>query len=131
MPVGIDGDSGDVSPASAHRNPVPWQRWHFTTLSPFLTRPLPSQFLHLAFFLTLGPFSLAMMISRVRFARRIAAEDDALSVYPRHEQWHSPIGKRRSRKTVLRGMNAASSTHVRRPDVSLLRPARSPRPAFF
>jgi hypothetical protein len=29
-----------------HRNPVPPQRWHFTTLSPFLSRPLPSQFLH-------------------------------------------------------------------------------------
>jgi len=55
-----------VSLASAYRSPVPWQRWHFTTLSPFLTKPLPSQFLHLAFFLTFGPFSLAMMVSRIR-----------------------------------------------------------------
>jgi hypothetical protein len=48
------------SPALAHRNPVPPQRWHFTTLSPFLTKPLPSQFLHLAFFFIFGPFSLAI-----------------------------------------------------------------------
>jgi hypothetical protein len=74
--------------ASAYRSPVPWQRWHFTTLSPFLTRPLPSQFLHLAFFLTFGPFSLAMMVSKVRFVRWIATEGCALSVYPR-EQCHS------------------------------------------
>src|ERR1700732_4114087 len=42
------------------RHPVPPQRWHFTTLSPFFSRPLPSQFLHFCFFLILGPFSLAM-----------------------------------------------------------------------
>jgi hypothetical protein len=40
-----------------HRTPVPLQRWHFMTLSPFLTRPLPSQFLHFCFFLMLGPLS--------------------------------------------------------------------------
>src|SRR5258708_40197502 len=65
--------------ASAYRSPVPWQRWHFTSLSPFLTKPLPSQFLHLAFFLTFGPFSLAMMVSKVRFVRRIATEGCALA----------------------------------------------------
>src|ERR1700737_1532220 len=46
------------------RTPVPPQRWHFTTLSPFLSRPLPSQFLHFCFFLILGPFSLAMTSSK-------------------------------------------------------------------
>jgi len=36
----------------AHRLiPVPSQRWHRTTLSPFLSVPLPSQFLHFCFFL--------------------------------------------------------------------------------
>src|SRR5438270_6913545 len=43
-----------------HRTPVPLQRWHFTTLSPFLSKPLPSQFLHFCFFLMFGPFSLVM-----------------------------------------------------------------------
>src|ERR1700675_1208237 len=46
------------------RTPVPLQRWHLTTLSPFFTRPLPSQFLHFCFFLMLGPFSLDMTFSR-------------------------------------------------------------------
>jgi hypothetical protein len=37
---------------AAHRLiPVPSQRWHRTTLSPFLSVPLPSQFLHFCFFL--------------------------------------------------------------------------------
>jgi hypothetical protein len=49
---------------SNHRTPVPPHLWHFTTLSPFFTNPLPSQFLHFCFFLTLGPFSLAMSFSR-------------------------------------------------------------------
>jgi hypothetical protein len=48
--------------AHVHRTPVPLQRWHLTTLSPFFRRPLPSQFLHFCFFLMFGPFSLAMMI---------------------------------------------------------------------
>src|ERR1700710_244 len=43
------------------RNPVPPQRWHLTTLSPFLSSPLPSQFLHFCFFLMLGPFWLDMV----------------------------------------------------------------------
>ena len=47
----------------AQRSPVPLQRWHFTTLSPFFSRPLPSQFLHFCFFLMLGPFWLDMTIS--------------------------------------------------------------------
>jgi hypothetical protein len=46
-----------------HRTPVPLQRWHFTTLSPFLSKPLPSQFLHFCFFLMFGPFSLVMKFS--------------------------------------------------------------------
>jgi hypothetical protein len=46
-----------------HRTPVPLQRWHFTTLSPFLSKPLPSQFLHFCFFLMFGPFSLVMRFS--------------------------------------------------------------------
>jgi hypothetical protein len=46
------------------RNPVPPQRWHLTTLSPFLSRPLPSQFLHFCFFLMLGPLALAMTASK-------------------------------------------------------------------
>jgi hypothetical protein len=50
-----------LSAVSPHRTPVPPHRWHFTTLFPFFTNPLPSQFLHFCFFLTLGPFSLAMM----------------------------------------------------------------------
>src|SRR5205085_5967813 len=45
------------------RTPVPLQRWHFTTLSPFLSKPLPSQFLHFCFFLMFGPFSLVMRFS--------------------------------------------------------------------
>ena len=45
------------------RNPVPPQRWHLTTLSPFFSSPLPSQFLHFCFFLMFGPLSLAMVIS--------------------------------------------------------------------
>jgi hypothetical protein len=53
----------------SHLNPVPLQRWHLTTLSPFLTRPLPSQFLHFCFFLTLGPFSLAMIFAPHRRTR--------------------------------------------------------------
>jgi hypothetical protein len=75
--------------ASAYRSPVPWQRWHFTTLSPFLTKPLPSQFLHLAFFLTFGPFSLAMTVSEVRLVGLIATAGCALSVDPRDKQCHS------------------------------------------
>jgi hypothetical protein len=71
--------------ASAYRTPVPWQRWHFTTLSPFLTKPLPSQFLHFGFFLTFGPFSLAMMVTKVEVRpldcdRRIRIE----RLFPRH-----------------------------------------------
>jgi hypothetical protein len=46
-----------------HRTPVPPQRWHLTTLSPFFSRPLPSQFLHFCFFLILGPFWLVMTSS--------------------------------------------------------------------
>jgi hypothetical protein len=72
LPRIAPGARASCEPASAYRNPVPWQRWHFTTLSPFLTKPLPSQFLHLAFFLTFGPFSLGMMVSKVKFARWIA-----------------------------------------------------------
>src|SRR5450631_651377 len=34
------------SPRQSQRSPVPPQRWHLTTLSPFFSRPLPSQFLH-------------------------------------------------------------------------------------
>jgi hypothetical protein len=48
--------------AIPYLTPVPLQRWHFTTLSPFLTRPLPSQFLHFCFFLMFGPLSLAMLL---------------------------------------------------------------------
>jgi hypothetical protein len=32
-------------------------------LSPFLSKPLPSQFLHFCFFLMFGPFSLTMKVS--------------------------------------------------------------------
>jgi hypothetical protein len=53
-----------------HRNPVPLQRWHFTTLSPFFSKPLPSQFLQGCFFLMFGPFALAMPFSRHRTHRR-------------------------------------------------------------
>jgi hypothetical protein len=52
----------DRDDAPFHLTPVPLQRWHFTTLSPFLTRPLPSQFLHFCFFLMFGPLSLAMLL---------------------------------------------------------------------
>src|ERR1700755_157743 len=50
-----------------HFNPVPLQRWHLTTLSPFFSKPLPSQFLHGCFFL--GPFPLVMPFSRHRTYR--------------------------------------------------------------
>jgi hypothetical protein len=66
-----------------HLTPVPLQRWHLTTLSPFLTKPLPSQFLHFCFFLMLGPFSLAMLLLR-SIERMIAIE--------RHTQ-HLPTAK--------------------------------------
>ncbi len=58
------------------RTPVPPQRWHLTTLSPFFSRPLPSQFLHFCFFLMLGPFSLAMITSQ---AARPMTEPDPRS----------------------------------------------------
>src|SRR5450631_3676599 len=61
------------SPAAktlAYRTPVPPQRWHFTTLSPFFSRPLPSQFLHFCFFLMLGPFWLVMTFSWLRCVNR-------------------------------------------------------------
>ena len=48
----------------AYRTPVPLQRWNFTTLSPFLRRPFPSQFLHACFFFMFGPFSLFIVFSR-------------------------------------------------------------------
>jgi hypothetical protein len=53
-----------------HLTPVPLQRWHFTTLSPFFSKPLPSQFLQGCFFLMFGPFALAMPFSRHRTHRR-------------------------------------------------------------
>src|SRR3569623_3454597 len=49
-----------------HRTPVPLQRWHFMTLSPFLTSPLPSQFLHFCFFLMLGPLSFDIGFTEMR-----------------------------------------------------------------
>jgi predicted GNAT family acetyltransferase len=52
-----------VAWSSAHLSPVPLQRWHVTTLSPFLSRPLPSQFLHFCFFLVFGPFSFGIVVS--------------------------------------------------------------------
>jgi hypothetical protein len=58
---GISRHQMRVAIAIHHRNPVPPQRWHFTTLSPFFRRPLPSQFLHFCFFLMFGPLSLAMI----------------------------------------------------------------------
>ena len=54
---------GGASRRVAYRTPVPLQRWHFTTLSPFLSKPLPSQFLHVCFFFMFGPFSLAIVFS--------------------------------------------------------------------
>jgi hypothetical protein len=41
--------------------PVPSQRWHLTTLSPFFRVPLPSQFLHFCFF---GPAGFGISSSR-------------------------------------------------------------------
>ena len=43
-----------VTHAAQRLIPVPSQRWHRTTLSPFLRVPLPSQFLHFCFFLSSG-----------------------------------------------------------------------------
>jgi hypothetical protein len=40
-----------VTHAAYRLIPVPSQRWHRTTLSPFLSVPFPSQFLHFCFFL--------------------------------------------------------------------------------
>jgi hypothetical protein len=59
-----------------HLTPVPLQRWHLTTLSPFLTKPLPSQFLHFCFFLMLGPFSLD-----IRFAPGHRTQDRDRATY--------------------------------------------------
>lgn len=53
---------------SGHLTPVPLHRWHVTTLSPFFSKPLPSQFLHFCFFLMLGPFSFAIGLSGFRDA---------------------------------------------------------------
>jgi hypothetical protein len=39
--------------------PVPSQRWHLTTLSPFFRVPLPSQFLHFCFF---GPAGFGILV---------------------------------------------------------------------
>jgi hypothetical protein len=44
--------------------PVPLHLWHFTTLSPFFSSPLPSQFLHFGRFLMLGPRKLSMTVSK-------------------------------------------------------------------
>src|SRR5476651_2174229 len=71
------------------RTPVPPHLWHFTTLSPFFSRPLPSQFLHFCFFLTLGPFSLAIMFILLRNVcrggasrcRSIALSDSGILAY--------------------------------------------------
>jgi hypothetical protein len=64
-----------------HRTPVPLQRWQVTTLSPFFSVPLPSQFLHFCFFLMLGPFSLAMAASfRCGGGRRCGAPWPTASV---------------------------------------------------
>jgi hypothetical protein len=86
--------------ADAYRTPVPPQRWHLTTLSPFFSRPLPSQFLHFCFFLMLGPFALAMMISRRRGSRLnvspeadVPGRRDAIAVDSMHRPGachHSP-----------------------------------------
>jgi hypothetical protein len=47
--------TANASSGRSHRLiPVPPQRWHLTTLSPFLSMPLPSQFLHFSFFLPSG-----------------------------------------------------------------------------
>ncbi|WP_187435868.1 hypothetical protein [Bradyrhizobium hipponense] len=54
---------GARSSTQHHLTPVPLHRWHFTTLSPFLSKPLPSQFLHFCFFFMFGPFSLTMKFS--------------------------------------------------------------------
>jgi hypothetical protein len=48
-------------------NPVPPHRWHFIFLSPCLTRPLPSQFLHFtfglpAFFCIFSPDCMLLLI---------------------------------------------------------------------
>jgi len=44
--------------------PAPPIAQHFTTLSPFFSRPLPSQFLHFGRFLMFGPFRLSMSVSK-------------------------------------------------------------------
>jgi hypothetical protein len=61
----VAADHGAAQGEFIQRNPVPLHRWHFITLSPFFTKPLPSQFLHLAFFFMLGPFSLAIAFSNL------------------------------------------------------------------
>src|ERR1700750_592014 len=76
---------GEPSPRNrlrrAHRTPVPPQRWHLTTLSPFFKRPLPSQFLHFCFFLMFGPFSLAMMIPPAKRCAGITMVQSRFGVY--------------------------------------------------
>src|SRR5476651_1703286 len=90
------------------RTPVPPQRWHFTTLSPFFSRPLPSQFLHFCFFLTLGPFSLAIMTSRrcCRGSRSNASRGersgrrDTVAVHSMHKPDGAPSFARLRAKTA-------------------------------
>jgi hypothetical protein len=71
----------DATVADVHRTPVPLQRWHLTTLSPFFRRPLPSQFLHFCFFLMFGPFSLAMMIPPAKRCAGITMVQSRFGVY--------------------------------------------------
>jgi hypothetical protein len=70
-------------------NPVPPQRWHFTFLSPCLTRPLPSQFLHFTFFLSAG---FAMLASRFNAAAYSQAMANAAGKKTRRERtgWAMP-----------------------------------------
>ena len=78
---GVPAPSSRLVVADVHRTPVPLQRWHLTTLSPFFRRPLPSQFLHFCFFLMFGPFSLAMMIPPAKLCAGITMVQSRFGVY--------------------------------------------------
>src|SRR5258708_11694726 len=110
MTTGSSGTGRDVTGAArgigSQRTPVPLQRWHFTTLSPFFTRPLPSQFLHFCFFLMFGPFSFGM-----KYPMLLGAEKQTCCAIVRPLVYCKPAGGLSF--AVLRLLTVASKLLVR------------------
>jgi hypothetical protein len=65
--------------------PVPSQRWHLTTLSPFFRVPLPSQFLHFCFF---GPAGFGISSSRNQWPLPDQKRADGLCTLIRAHCYH-------------------------------------------